>query len=140
MATLRKKLFLVSACLLGLRTRYDGTSKPNAWVRSLSKDLFLIPVCPEQLGGLPTPRPPAELSGGNGQGVLEGKAKVILHTGEDVTENFLKGALEVLNLAKLMKIDGAILKARSPSCGLTPNLGVCAALLLTHGYKIYEVD
>ena len=140
MATLRKRVFLVSACLLGLRTRYDGSSKVNPWVKSLKEDTLFIPVCPEQLGGLPTPRPPAELFGGDGLGVLEGQAKVILKTGEDVTQNFLKGAYEVLNLARLIKIDGALLKARSPSCGLTPRLGVCAALLLAHGYKVYELD
>ncbi len=134
-----QRVFLVSACLLGLRTRYDGASKANDWVLSLTSKHLLIPVCPEQLGGLSTPRPAAQIWGGDGGAVLNGTAKVILETGEDVTEEFLRGAAEVLRLARLYKIEGAFLKARSPSCGLS-KLGVCAALLQAHGYQIYEID
>ncbi len=131
-------LYLVSACLLGLRTRYDGASKAVPWLERKAK--HLVPVCPEQLGGLPTPRPPAEIVGGDGLAVLEGQARVINAQGEDVTSAFVRGAEEVLRLAKLLKPTGIILKARSPSCGLSPKIGVCAALLRLYGFSLLEVD
>ncbi len=133
-----KGFFLVSACLLGLRTRYDGNSKEVAWLRRGA--CRFIPVCPEQLGGLPTPRAPAEILGGDGLAVLEGRARVVNQLGEDVTPAFIRGAEEVLRLAKLYQVQGVWLKARSPSCGVTPKLGVCAALLRLHGFPLFEVD
>ena len=107
MAKNKRKLILCSACLLGIKCRYDGKSNPNKKVIGLFKKEILIPVCPEQLGGLPTPREPAEQRGN----------KVIAKSGIDVTYNFKKGAREVLKLAKLFGIKEAILKQRSPSCG-----------------------
>lgn len=107
---------LCSACLLGIKCRYDGRDKPNAKVLDLAKKEILIPVCPEQLGGLAAPRDPAE-STGSGLEVLDGKARVITKDGKDVTRNFIKGAEEVLKLAKLFNIKEAILKQKSPSCG-----------------------
>jgi len=104
---MRKKIILCSACLLGLKCRYDGKSKLNKKVRELSKKVILIPVCPEQLGGLPTPREPAEQRGN----------KVVTKSGKDVTENFLKGAKEVLKITKIFGAKEAILKQKSPSCG-----------------------
>ncbi|MBU2595789.1 DUF523 domain-containing protein [Patescibacteria group bacterium] len=98
---------IISACLLGIKCRYDGKGKLNKKVIELSKKEILIPVCPEQLGGLSTPREPAEQKG----------KKVITKSRKDVTKNFKKGAREVLKLAKLFKIKEAILKQRSPSCG-----------------------
>lgn len=98
---------LCSACLLGINCRYDGKRKPNKKVLALLKKEVLIPVCPEQLGGLPTPREPCERQG----------RKVVTRSGKDVTKNFLNGAKEVLKIAKLYKIKEAILKQRSPSCG-----------------------
>ena len=98
---------LCSACLLGLKCRYDGKSKPHEKVINLAANETLIPVCPEQLGGLSTPRKPAEQK--NGQ--------VITKDGADVTANFENGAKQVLELAKLYNIKSAILKQRSPSCG-----------------------
>jgi len=98
---------LCSACLLGLKTRYDGKGLPNDKVIALSKKEVLIPVCPEQLGGLPTPRESAERVG----------KKVLRKSGEDVTGNFLMGAEEVLEIAKLFDIKEAIFKQNSPSCG-----------------------
>ena len=98
---------LVSACLLGLPCRYDGVSKENEYVIELSKKEVLIPVCPEQLGGLPTPREPAELRGD----------KVYTKSKTDLTENYQKGAMCVLAIAELYGIKEAILKQRSPSCG-----------------------
>lgn len=122
---------LVSACLLGLYCRYDGQSKRNDRVLALAEKHQLIPVCPEQLGGLPTPRPPAEIRNG----------RVINHAGQDVTAQYEKGATEALRLYDLLHCDCALLKARSPSCGaeqvydgtfsgtLIPGQGVAAKLL-----------
>ena len=105
------KNVLVSACLLGMACRYDGKSKPNEAVLRLlennSDEIRLIPICPEQLGGLPTPRVPSEKAG----------EKVINRVGIDVTVQYQKGAKEALKLAKLYHCETAILKERSPSCG-----------------------
>ncbi len=98
---------LCSACLLGINCRYDGKSKSNKKVIELLKKEVLIPICPEQLGGLSTPRKPAE----------QRERKVFTESGEDITENFKKGAEETLKLAKLLNIKEAILKQKSPSCG-----------------------
>ncbi len=98
---------LVSACLLGLCCRDDGKSKANERVLRLSEKHELIPVCPEQLGGLPTPRPPAEIRDGH----------VVNRMGLDVTAQYEKGAAETLRLYDLLHCDCALLKARSPSCG-----------------------
>jgi len=129
---------LVSACLTGLCTRYDGITKvsPSCMVR-LSGYLW-IPVCPEQLGGLTTPRTAADLIGGNGHDVLAGKAKVVNRDGVDVTGQFIKGAQQCLSIAWAQGIDTAFLKTGSPSCGLTPQVGVAAALLAQHKIRLIE--
>jgi uncharacterized protein YbbK (DUF523 family) len=98
---------LCSACLLGINCRYDGKIIPNDEVIKLAKKEILIPVCPEQLGGLSTPREPAEQKG----------EKVITISGVDVTGHFVKGAEQVLTLAQIYGIKEAILKQESPSCG-----------------------
>ena len=98
---------LVSACLLGVCCRYDGKSKPSESIIALSKEHQLIPVCPEQLGGLPTPRPPAERQG----------EFIRKQDGGDVTTEYKKGAQEAARLYELLHCDCAILKSRSPSCG-----------------------
>jgi uncharacterized protein YbbK (DUF523 family) len=98
---------LCSACLLGIRCRYDGKSVPNKKVLELASKETLIPVCPEQLGGLSTPRVGAEQKYG----------KVITKEGDDVTKNFELGAKQAVELAKIFKCKTAILKQRSPSCG-----------------------
>ena len=102
-----KKMKLCSACLLGIKCRYDAKGKPDKKVIALAKREIIIPVCPEQLGGLSTPRKPAEQKG----------SRVLRKSGKDVTENFKRGADETLKLAKLFGIKQAILKQRSPSCG-----------------------
>jgi len=103
----KKEVILVSACFLGINCKYDGRSNKNKKVLKLAKEKILIPVCPEILGGLPTPREIAEQRG----------KKVITKSGKDVTKYFEKGAKEVLKIAKILKIKKAILKQRSPSCG-----------------------
>ena len=97
-----------------------------------------IPACPEQLGGLPTPRTAADLAGGDGHDVLAGRASVISRDGLDVTRQFILGARQCLAIIKAQHIGTAYLKSGSPSCGLTPETGVTAALLLQHGIRIIE--
>ena len=97
-----------------------------------------MPVCPEQLGGLPTPRAAAKICGGDGYDVLKGAAKVINRLGNDVTEQFVRGAEMVLAIAKAQQVDGVFLKSRSPSCGLQPEIGVTAALLSINVYELEE--
>jgi len=135
------KIYLVSSCLLGLKTRYDGRIIPpgNA-CRDAVEGGVCIPVCPEQLGGLPTPRTAADLVDGDGNDVLAGRARVIARNGADVTENFILGARQVLQIAREQKASRIILKAGSPSCGLTPKTGVTAALLKMKGFEVVEID
>ena len=126
---------LVSACLLGVRCRYDGKSKPHPAVERLMEQHTLIPVCGEILGGLPTPRVSAERQG----------ARVVTADGRDVTAAYRRGAEEVLRLAERYGCKAAILKERSPSCGsgriydgtftgtLADGWGVTAELLRDHG-------
>lgn len=112
-------MILVSACLLGLRTRYDGKRlEPNTTLMTWLREGKVIPVCPEQLGGLSTPRPPAEIVGGDGYGVLDGTAVVSTVDGEDVTPRYLRGAKETLCLACLAGAERAVLKEDSPACGV----------------------
>lgn len=131
---------LISACLLGLACRYDGQSKGYSAVEALLKeaDIHLIPFCPEQCGGLATPRDPAERQGG----------AVRTQGGRDVTEQYRRGAAMALNLAKTFGCTVAVLKEKSPSCGsgriydgtftrtLTAGDGVTAELLKNHGITV----
>ncbi len=133
---------LISACLLGYKTRYDGKSVLYKKIRKLSKDNVLIPVCPEQLGGLPTPRVKSEVSGD----------KVFNYEGVDVTSNYQDGANIALDIAKLNNVDYCVLKSKSPSCGkdkiydgsfdgkLIDGDGVCAKLLKENGFIIYTEE
>jgi len=138
---------LVSACLLGLPTRFDLLSKPCDKILNLLEKHVIIPVCPEQLGGLGTPRPPSEIQGGKG---WNGEEKVINIKGEDVTENFVRGAELTVKIARLLKVDLVILKSGSPSCGVhevydgtfTKNLvrgsGVTAWFLKKEGFHVVD--
>ena len=133
-------IYLVSGCLLGLKTRYDGRIKPSAaCLRAVEREIC-IPVCPEQLGGLSTPRTAADLVGGDGYDVLAGRARVLTRDGEDVTEKFILGARQVLEIAKQQDIAKVFLKARSPSCGLEPKIGVTAALLKAEGFEVIAME
>ncbi|MBA7597415.1 NAD(P)H-hydrate epimerase [subsurface metagenome] len=143
---------LVSACLLGVNCRYDGQNNLNEKVMRLVEKEVLIPVCPEQLGGLRTPREPMRIIGGGGSEVLDGKARVINRSNKDVTENLVRGAEETLKVAKSSGVREAILKARSPSCGcgkihsgtspdrLVEGDGVTAALLKRSGIRVITED
>jgi uncharacterized protein YbbK (DUF523 family) len=114
----RNVRYVVSSCLIGLKTRYDGTDKLCAHVRELVEKGVAVPFCPEQGGGLPTPRTPAEIAGGDGRAVLGGRARAINRHGEDITEEFVRGAEGMLELARIFGASKAILKSLSPSCGV----------------------
>lgn len=129
---------LVSACLIGLCTRYDGQTKANPDCLAQIKSLSWIPVCPEQLGGLPTPRNAADIVGGDGRDVLAGKAAVVTKSGIDLTADFIRGAEQVLQIARLQQIGMAFLKGGSPSCAVYGKIGVTAALLQSSGIKLTE--
>lgn len=135
---------LVSACLLGVRCRYDAGSRPQRELLGMAGTggVRLVPVCPEQFGGLPTPRPRSHLVGGDGVAVIEGRACVADDNGRDVTRNFLDGAEQVYHLARTFHARHAILKDRSPSCAvcevwvdgaLVRGLGVTSAVLRRMG-------
>jgi len=109
---------IVSACLLGIRCAWSGDDRyKNERAIELSKVEPLIPVCPEQLGGLPTPRVPQEIQGGTGDDVLDNKCGVVNKDGEDVTRKFIRGAEETLKIAWQLNIKEFIAKSGSPSCG-----------------------
>ena len=136
---MEKEPILISGCLLGLCCRYDGKSKPNENIKALSEKYYLIPICPEQLGGLPKPRAPSEIIG----------ERVVSCTGIDVTAEYRRGAAEALRLSQLFGCKKAILKERSPSCGFgrvydgsfsgrfVDGDGVAAALLAANGIEIF---
>ncbi len=133
---------LVSACLLGRNCRYDGKNCSSAEVRELEKKYILIPVCPEELGGLSTPRIPSEIRDG----------RVYDREGNDVTEYFLTGADKALQRAFEEGISIALFKSLSPSCGSkivynghfdggkTEGDGITAALLKKHGISVYTEE
>ncbi len=135
-------VILVSACLLGLFTRYDGMQSKNQQVLDILKEHTLVPVCPEQLGGLPTPRPPCEIING----------RVIDKNGEDRTAAFVSGAQAACEIYKICDCEAAILKARSPSCGkgqvydgsftgqLIKGDGVTARQLMKLAYPVYTEE
>ena len=110
-------MLLVSACLLGLNTKYNGGHNLCPEVVAYGKQGLLIPCCPEQLGGLTTPRPAVEIQNGDGEDVWTGGATVCTRDGDDRTEAFRRGAQETLLLSNTFGIKVALLKARSPSCG-----------------------
>lgn len=128
-------VYLISSCLLGLCTRYDAKIKNYPDTLKKLGGAILIPVCAEQLGGLSTPREAADLVNGDGNDVINAKALVVTKSGTNVTTAFIQGAEQVLKIAKMQNVTKAILKARSPSCGVTGNVGVTAALLQKHNIK-----
>jgi len=140
---------LISACLLGIRCTWSGHNRyKNDRAIELSKVETLIPVCPEQLGGLATPRAPQEIQGGTGEDVLDGKCKVLNKNRENVTREFIRGAEETLKIGRQLNIKEFIAKSKSPSCGcgqicdgtfcgrLINGDGVTAALLRRNGIRI----
>ncbi len=135
-------VILVSECLLGVHCRYDGGTNEKGWLRDLAREHTLIPACAEQLGGLSTPRPPVEWVGD----------RAFNTEGRDCTKEFLRGAEEVLEIAKRYGCELAILKSRSPSCGngriydgtfsgkLIPGYGATARLLKENGIRVMDEE
>ena len=139
---------LVSACLAGRPCRFDGSDNREDRLGGLISEGRAVLVCPEEEGGLGTPRPPAEIVGGDGHDVVEGRARVVTQGGRDVTEEYLAGARAALERARSSGARAAVLKARSPSCGKgciydgsftrTRRVGdgVTAALLAANGIAV----
>ena len=139
-------MILVSACLVGLNTKYNGKNNLNDNILELVRSGKAIPLCPEQLGGLTTPRIPTEIK------YIDGKRYVLNKEGKDVTKEFERGAEEVLNFAKKMNIKKAILQSRSPSCGVgkiydgtfSDNLisrnGILAQILIENGIEVIDIE
>jgi uncharacterized protein YbbK (DUF523 family) len=144
---------LVSRCLLGERVRFDGNRKgPFPVLDAWRREGRVVAVCPEVAGGLPIPRAPSEIPGGQGALVLDGTRRVVTSAGEDVTDAFVAGARAALALVEEHGIRIAVLKARSPSCGhrqtydgsfhgrLVDGEGVTAALLARHGVQVFSEE
>ena len=133
---------LISACLIGDNCKYDGGNNLNPKIDALLDKYELIPFCPEVEGGLPIPRNPSEIKDDG----------VIMNNGKDVTRNFELGARKALMLCLYLKINIAVLKERSPSCGthqihdgsfsgkLIDGMGITAKLLKENGIKVYSED
>lgn len=133
---------MISACLLGYNCKYNGGNNRNEKVMQLAEGSTVIPVCPEVMGGLPTPRTPSEIRDG----------RVITKDGRDVDEAFRAGACKCLTIAEREKPDQIILQSRSPSCGvkqhydgtfggrLVSGPGVAAELLIRHGFAVTDVE
>ncbi|MFE8070304.1 DUF523 domain-containing protein [Marinobacteraceae bacterium S3BR75-40.1] len=146
------KRILISACLRGEAVRYDGRGalQEHPLLRQWEAEGRLVRICPEMAGGLPTPRPPAEVEGADGRRVLAGEARVITRDGEDVTGAFRAGAEAALELARRRNCVVAILTEKSPSCGSSETYdgsfqgrrvageGVTAALLRQHGIRVFN--
>jgi uncharacterized protein YbbK (DUF523 family) len=140
--------FLVSACLAGVKCAYDGKARPNAAVKELVENKLALAVCPEMLGGMGSPRERCEISGGDGDDVIEDGAIVMTRSGRNVSRQALLGARRALGTAKKHGIRSAIMKSNSPSCGygriydgtfsgsLRNGAGVTASLLRRNGIKI----
>ena len=144
---------LISACLLGDRVRYDGG---DAKIENKTVDKWIaegraVSFCPEVSGGLPVPRPPAEIIGANGFAALDGFAAVLDNSGRDVTRQLIEGALNALRVAQSMGVRVAVLKEGSPSCGRSyihngqfrgirkrGEPGVTAALFQRHGIAVFS--
>lgn len=143
---------LISACLLGDPVRYDGKSQFIEGIAALKNNYEVYKLCPEVAGGLPVPRDPAEIRGNSIEILKKGPGGVFTKSGEDLTESFIKGAQATLKFCLDHGIEAAVLKERSPSCGLTQiyagdhsgqviaGTGLTAALLLENGIQVFTED
>ncbi|WP_461611726.1 2-thiouracil desulfurase family protein [Cytobacillus kochii] len=141
-------MIVVSACLAGMNVRYNGSNSLDERIQKLLLENQAMTVCPELLGGFTTPREPAEIVGGDGEDVLDGKAKVIEKSGKDVTKQYINGAYATLKKAQELGATTIILKENSPSCGSSViyngafkgeqivGNGVTTALLRKNGFKV----
>ena len=139
-------MILISACLVGINCKYNGKNNYNEKALELVKSGKAIPICPEQLGGLTTPRNPSEIK------IINNKRYVINNQNEDVTEQFVRGANEVLKLAKELDVEKVILQSRSPSCGvgkiysgnfdkkLIDGNGILAQMLIENNIEVIDIE
>lgn len=139
-------MYIVSACLAGVNCKYSGSNNENEKIVELVKQGKAIPICPEQLGGLPTPRPSCEIV------IQDGTRKVLTKEGQDCTREFMEGAEKTLAIARITEADTAILQPRSPSCGhgqiydgtfsgrLIEGSGLTAELLRKNGIIVFMAD
>lgn len=144
---------LISSCLLGEPVRYDGSGKAltDPRLKLWQQQHRLVPICPEMAGGLPCPRPPAEIAQARGDQVINHRIPVLLQDHTDVSQAFVRGAQKALALCQRQQLRFALLKARSPSCGIRggydgsfsgrvveDGIGVTAALLEQHGIRVFN--
>lgn len=142
--------YLISACLVGVDCTYNGVGRLDPTLKRLAEGGAAIAICPEMLGGSPARRPSCEISGGDGHDVISGKAIVLTKDGADITSRMIKGAGESLAIARRFSVRKAILKSKSPSCGigcihdgtfrgiLKKGDGVTAALFIQSGIKVFD--
>ena len=142
----------MSACLAGRACAYDGSHRAHPEIIELVRSGRAVLVCPEEEGGLPTPRPAAEIERGDGESVLDGSARVLTNHGADVTDVYLEGARVAVDRARTEGCAAAVLKARSPACGcsavydgtfsrtLTEGDGVTAAALRRAGVELWTEE
>nr|MDH3107810.1 DUF523 domain-containing protein [Bacillus altitudinis] len=145
-------MIVVSACLAGLKVRYNGSHRLDQRIEELVQEGKAVTVCPELLGGFSTPRPPAEIIGGDGHDVLRGQAAVVDVHGTDVTEMYVNGAQDTLKRAQTLGATSVVLKEYSPSCGsrmiyrgefngkTKAGDGVTPALLKQHGIQVFSEE
>ena len=147
----QKNKILVSACLAGVKCRYNGTDAFNEKILKELKDSELVIVCPELLGGETTPRPACNIDQLDGHAVLAGKAKIMGIDGKDYTESYVRGAKKALEIALANNVKKAYLKSKSPTCGcgkifdskgenLKIGNGIFAALLIENGIEVVSLD
>ena len=139
-------MMLISACLVGINCKYNGGNNYNKKALELVKKGLAIPICPEQLGGLTTPRNPSEIK------TIDNEVRVIDNKNNDVTKEFERGANEVLKLAKILNVDKVILKSKSPSCGigkvydgtfsnkLIDGNGILVKLLMDNNIEVIDIE
>ncbi|KML31297.1 DUF523 domain-containing protein [Rossellomorea marisflavi] len=145
-------MLVVSACLAGMKVRYNGTDCLEDVIGDMVRSGKAVTVCPEILGGFQTPREPAEIQGGTGEDVLDGTARVLDRSGADVTDQYVAGAAETLAICRKMGATDIVLKENSPSCGSSmiyngdfsgekiPGEGVTTALLKRNGIKVWSEE
>jgi uncharacterized protein YbbK (DUF523 family) len=142
---MRSHRFLISACLVGIKCRYDGDDREDSKMKILMEKDKGVAVCPETLGGLTIPRLKAEIRSGGGEDVLLGKSEVKNQRGDDISLEMIKGAQRTLQIARNLRIKTAFLKEKSPSCGfgkiyrkgkLIKGEGVTTALLRKNGIEV----
>jgi uncharacterized protein YbbK (DUF523 family) len=142
---MKPRKFLISACLVGIKCRFDGKDREDKKMKKLMEKGEGLAVCPETLGGLILPRPEAEITWGRGENVLSGKSNVIDRNKKNVTPQMVRGAIRTFKIARRLKIRTAFMKEKSPSCGsekiyrkgkIVQGEGVTAALLQKKGIKV----